>query len=72
MQLSCTKRDQPLAVSFGVVLSPQRIAKYLARIKQMLLTKLRWRMSLVKQREIEDREEVAEAVWMTVTAAVHA
>jgi 8-oxo-dGTP diphosphatase len=29
-----------------------------------------WRMSLVKQREIDDREEVAEAVWMPVTAAV--
>jgi len=29
-----------------------------------------WRMSLVTQREIEDRDEVAEALWMPVTAAI--
>ena len=51
-----------------------RIDKYLGAIgyevNNIPKAVLFWRMSLVKQREIEDREEVAEAVWMPVTAAV--
>jgi 8-oxo-dGTP diphosphatase len=51
-----------------------RVDKYLGAIgyevNNIPKAVLFWRMSVVIQREIEDREEVAEAVWMPVTVAV--
>src|SRR5215471_13710595 len=51
-----------------------RVDKYLGAIgyevNNIPKAVLFWRMSLVKQREIEDREEVAEALWMPINAAV--
>jgi 8-oxo-dGTP diphosphatase len=51
-----------------------RIDKYLGAIgyevNNIPKAVLFWRMSLVKQTQIEDRDEVAEALWMPVTAAV--
>jgi len=51
-----------------------RVDRYLGAIgyevNNIAKAVLFWRMSVVKQREIEDREEVTEAHWMPVTAAV--
>ena len=51
-----------------------RVDKYLGAIgyevNNIPKAVLFWRMSLVEQGEIEDREEVAEVLWMPVTAAV--
>jgi 8-oxo-dGTP diphosphatase len=51
-----------------------RVDKYLGalgyQVNNIPKAVLFWRMSLVTQREIEDREEVAEALWMPVTTAV--